>query len=98
MVIESPPRRIHASIAECHGRQRSQLGWTVERLEREWAILREELDRLVRLHSRELLEPALAEAMHIVERMIAQGAEISSRALQRAAMDGLTPVPAHTPG
>jgi signal transduction histidine kinase len=90
--------RIHASIAECHGRQRSQLGWTTERLEREWAILREELERLVRLHSRDLLEPALAEATHIVERMITQGIEISSRALQRAAMDRIAPVPARAPG
>jgi hypothetical protein len=56
------------------------------------------LDRLFRLHSRELVEPALAEAMHIVERMIAQGAEISSRALQRAAMDRISPIPARSPG
>jgi signal transduction histidine kinase len=89
--------RIHASIAECHGRQRSQLGWTVERLEREWAILREELDRLVRLHSRELLEPALAEATRIVERMVAQGLEISSRALERAALDRLSLTPHRRP-
>ncbi len=85
--------RIQAAIAECHGRQRSQLGWTVERLQREWAILREELERLVRLHSRELLEPALAEATRIVEHMIAQGAEISARALERAAIDRSTALP-----
>jgi PAS domain S-box-containing protein len=79
--------RIQAAIAECHGRQRSQLGWTVDRLHREWAILREELERLVRLHSRELLDPALAEATRIVEHMIAQGVEISSRAFERAALE-----------
>ncbi|MGH7618719.1 MAG: sensor histidine kinase, partial [Gemmatimonadaceae bacterium] len=78
---------IQAAIAECHGRQRSQLGWTAERLQREWAILREELDRFVRLHGRELLEPALAEASHVVERMIAHGMEISGRALERAALE-----------
>jgi hypothetical protein len=79
--------RIHALIAECHGRQRGQLGWTTERLRREWTILREEVDRLVRLHSRELLEPALAEATRIVERMIAQAMEISARALERSALE-----------
>jgi len=89
--------RIHASIAECHGRQRSQLGWTADRLEREWAILREELERLVHLHSRDLLEPALAEATRIVERMITQGAEISSRAFQRAAMDRTAAIAARSP-
>jgi signal transduction histidine kinase len=89
--------RIHATIAECHGRQRGQLGWTSERLHREWAILREELERLVRLHSRELLEPALTEATRVFERMIAQASEISLRALERAALDQPARVPVPSP-
>jgi signal transduction histidine kinase len=88
--------KIQAAIAECHGRQRGQLGWSADRLHREWAILREEVDRLVRLHSRELLEPALAEATRIVERMIAQATDISARALERAALDRTATMPAHT--
>jgi signal transduction histidine kinase len=79
--------RISSAIAECHGRQRGQLGWTSDRLQREWGILREELDRLLRLHSRELLEPALAEAMRVVERMISQAVETSMRALERTRLD-----------
>jgi signal transduction histidine kinase len=85
--------KIHAAIAEHHGRQRSQLGWTSERLRREWSILREELDRLMRFHGRAMVEPALAEAVRIVERIIAQGVEISARALERAATDRTPPVP-----
>jgi hypothetical protein len=85
--------RIHATIAECHGKQRGQLGWTTERLHREWSILREEVERLVRLHSRELLEPALAEANGVVEQLIAQAMEVTSRALERAALER-TPVAA----
>ena len=87
--------KIHAAIAECHGRQRSQLGWTSEWLRREWTILREEVERLLRLHGRAFLEPALAEALRIVERIIAQGVEISARALERATTD--RSLPAHVP-
>ena len=86
--------RIHTAIAECHGRQRSQLGWNTDCLRREWAILREELERVLHLHGRELLEPAIAEAMRFVERVIAQGLEISSRALDRATAERLAPLPA----
>ena len=79
--------KIHTTIAEFHGRQRAQLGWTSERLRREWSILREEVERLMRLHSRGFLEPALTEALRIVERIVAQGVEISARALERSVAD-----------
>ena len=81
---------IHATIAEHHGRQRSQLGWTPERLRREWSILREEIERLMRLHGRAFLEPALTEALRIVERIISQGVEISARAFDRASASRVT--------
>ena len=55
-------------------------------MHREWGILREELERLVHLHG-ELLEPALAEATRIVERMIGQAMEISVRALERVRLE-----------
>jgi hypothetical protein len=74
--------------------QRGQLGWTSDRLQQEWGILREELDRLIRLHSRELLEPALAEAMRVIERMISQAVETSLRALERTRLDRAPGAPA----
>lgn len=84
--------RIHAAIAECHGVQRGALGWTPELLHHEWAILREELERLIQRHRRELLDPALAEAMVVIERMITQAIDTSCRALNRARAES-GPVP-----
>ena len=79
--------RIHNTIAECHGVQRGELGWTSELLRREWAILREEMERLLQRHRRELLDPALAEAMVVIERMITQAIDTSCRALNRARVE-----------
>jgi signal transduction histidine kinase len=79
--------RIHATIAECHGAQRGELGWSAELLHREWTILREELERLLQRHRRELLDPALSEAMVVIERMITQAVDASCRALNRSRAD-----------
>jgi len=84
--------RIHNTIAECHGVQRGELGWTSELLHREWTILREELERLIQRHRRELLDPALAEGMVVIERMITQAIDTSCRALNRARAES-GPVP-----
>jgi hypothetical protein len=43
--------RIQRFISELHGRQRHRLGWTEHALEREYQILREEVDSLVRRHA-----------------------------------------------
>jgi signal transduction histidine kinase len=85
--------KIHAAIAECHGRQRGQLGWTSECLRREWLILREETERLLRLNGSDLLDGALTEALRLIERAVTQGFEISSRALERAAAEHAVALP-----
>lgn len=43
--------KIQRLVAELHGRQRYRLGWTEHALEREYQILREEVDSLVRRHA-----------------------------------------------
>jgi len=43
--------RIQRLISELHGHQRYRLGWTEHALEREYQILREEVDSLVRRHA-----------------------------------------------
>jgi hypothetical protein len=43
--------RIQRLISELHGQQRYRLGWTEHALEREYQILREEVDSLVRRHA-----------------------------------------------
>ena len=43
--------KIQRLVAELHGRQRHRIGWTEHALEREYQILREEVDSLVRRHA-----------------------------------------------
>ena len=43
--------KIQRLVAELHGRQRHRLGWTEHALEREYQILTEEVDSLVRRHA-----------------------------------------------
>ena len=76
--------RIHMLLAECHGVQRSRLGWTSEGLHREWTILHEELESFVQMHVRGVAESAVAEARVVLERLIDQARDASCRALVRA--------------
>ena len=77
--------RIQLLIAESHGAQRAQFGWSADTLHREWTILREEVERLVRRHAQGIAEGAIAEALLVIGGVIDQAAEASCRALNRAA-------------
>lgn len=76
--------RIHMLIAECHGVQRSRLGWTSDALHREWTILHEEIESVIQMHVRGVAESAVAEARVVLERMIEQARDASCRALIRS--------------
>ena len=76
--------KIHLLIAECHGVQRSRLGWTSDALHREWSILHEEIERVIHVNVRGVAESAVAEARIVLERMIDQARDASCRALVRA--------------
>jgi len=75
---------IQSHVADRHGAQRARLGWTPETLRREWAILREEIERLVHRAASAVSERATAEALIVLERFLEQGEECSIRALMRA--------------
>jgi signal transduction histidine kinase len=74
---------IQVQVAERHGAQRARLGWTPHILHREWAILREEIERVVRRGAIAVHEQAIAEALIVLERFLEQGEDHSVRALTR---------------
>jgi hypothetical protein len=82
MVAETAEIQLH--IAEKHGQQRARLGWTPKGLHRDWAILSEEIARVVRRVSRQMPDRAAPEALVILERLLEQAHERSASALERA--------------
>ncbi|HEY4219585.1 MAG TPA: ATP-binding protein [Gemmatimonadaceae bacterium] len=77
--------QIQSTIADRHGAQRAQLGWTQEIMRREWTILCEEIESVIASHTDDVPEAAIAESVSIVERLIEQANEVSCRAMQRTA-------------
>ena len=75
---------IQGFIAEQHGRQRARLGCTTDVLHREWAILREEVERVVRRAGAGMNERGVSEALIVVERFLEQGEDASVRSLEQA--------------
>ena len=78
-----------AIVASRHGAQRARLGWTPRVLRREWAILREEIERVIRRSAALAAEPTVIQSvMTMLERFMQQGEQASIRSLQLAAIDG----------
>ncbi len=76
---------IQRTIAALHGRQRLRLGWTLEAMEAEFAILREELDAAARRQA-----PPGAEVEGVTEllhRFLAHAERLSIEAFRRASLD-----------
>ncbi|HEU0012645.1 MAG TPA: ATP-binding protein [Longimicrobium sp.] len=80
-------RRVQTLLAELHGYQRVRLGWSREGLAREYAILREELDRALDDARALASADAVNESRAVVHRLLAAAAEVSLRAYDRAAAD-----------
>ena len=78
---------IQRVVAERHGVQRAQLGWTPAKLSLEWRILREEIERVVRAQIQGVTESSLSEALRVIAQLIDHAQEKSSRALVRVASD-----------
>jgi signal transduction histidine kinase len=78
---------IQRLTAERHGMHRARLGWSRETLSREWKILREEIERVIRRRAQGLPEAALSEAELLIERFLTHAEEVSARAMSRAAHD-----------
>jgi signal transduction histidine kinase len=77
-------------VAERHGARRARLGWSRETLSREWAILREEVERAIRRQAAALPADAVREGLALIERFIGQAEHISASALLRATRDAAT--------
>lgn len=75
---------IQRVVAERHGLQRARLGWSVDGLHREYAVLREELKRAIDRGARAIPDAAVDEALSILERLIEQAEEASVRGWHRA--------------
>jgi len=86
----APERLLHDGseiqrvIAELHGRQRAQFGWTAESLARGWKILREEIEAV----ARDAVSPESAgnEARELLVRFLERAEQISRRSLRYASV------------
>ena len=74
---------IQRLVAERHGAQRARLGWTEASLRREYMIIREELERLVRRSVPSAGALSVEDALATVNRFIDQAEYISVRKLER---------------
>ncbi len=68
---------IQRVIAELHGRQRAELGWSADALDREWQILREEIENAVRTQARD--DRDIEGALALLERFLDRARRISMR-------------------
>lgn len=75
---------IQRVVAERHGLQRARLGWGIDGIRREYAILREELARAIERRARAIPDTAVDEALSILGRLMEQAEEASERGWQRA--------------
>jgi hypothetical protein len=73
---------IRGEISERHGAQRYALGWSPAQLEREHAIVAEEIERLVR--ARLAPDESVDSAVELLGRLVAQSRAASVRGLRRA--------------
>jgi len=74
---------IQRVIADRHGAQRYRFGWTEEAVTREFALLREEVERGLAFGASPG-SPATHEAQALLARFVEQSARLSVRALQAA--------------
>ncbi|MFL5561482.1 MAG: ATP-binding protein [Gemmatimonadaceae bacterium] len=77
--------RIEHIISELHGRQRVALGWTVEQIAREYVILEDEADALLR----EGAGPDDEQAIAVVRTMLRAAATTSVRSARQARLTAL---------
>lgn len=72
---------IQRLIAERHGDQRMRLGWTPDQLRREFRILREEVDALLRREAPARTAADIATALDVVHRLLQRAERISLRSV-----------------
>ena len=75
---------IQRLVAERHGAQRARLGWSIDSLRREYAVLRDEIARVLRRRARAIPDTAIDEGLVILDRVLEQAQDASVRGLLRA--------------
>ena len=78
---------IQRLVAERHGAQRARLGWTEAALRREFMIIREELERVVRKSVPAQGSLKAADAVAIVNRFVDQAEYLGVRSLEKSRGD-----------
>jgi hypothetical protein len=78
---------IQRLVAEQHGAQRARLGWREASMRREFMIIREELERVVRRSVSTQGVPHPVDAVAAVNRFVDQAEFIAVRALEKARED-----------
>jgi signal transduction histidine kinase len=78
---------IQRLVAERHGAQRARLGWTEAAMRREFMIIREELERVVRAAVPAQGPVREGDAVAIVNRFVDQAEYLGVRALEKARAD-----------
>jgi hypothetical protein len=74
---------IRRMIAERHGAQRARLGWSVDALRHEHALLRAEVEGAVRRRFLGEREGRVAEAIRVIDQLLIDAEACAARALQR---------------
>ena len=82
---------IQRFLAERHGVQRARLGWTREALDREFAVIREEIEFAVDRAFPGEGAGRVSEAIALIARQLDQAREASARALERTLQDSEAP-------
>lgn len=75
---------IQRVVSALHGRMRQRQGWTQAQLEREAAIIAEELEALILRHVPEGVDD-VSPALEVLRHLLGQGAVVSAQAYRRAA-------------
>jgi signal transduction histidine kinase len=87
---------IQRLVSEKHGAQRARLGWGEKDVKREFAILRDELSRMIRRRARAIPDKAIDEGLVILDRVLEQAEDSSIRAFLRSRASERDELPATT--
>jgi hypothetical protein len=82
--------KIQHLVSELHGRQRHRLGWTESALQREYAIIAEEVESFVRRHAADGEREGSTElsfAVNVLRRLLGRGRDASLGAYSGAIRD-----------
>ena len=75
---------IQRVLSEKHGAQRARLGWSEEHVRAEYAMVRDEIGRMIRRRARAIPDATIDDGLSILSRVLEQAEEASLRGFHRA--------------